>query len=98
MNPPKKIFKIINEFSFHYYRTNPTDIEYHLAPVWLDAVKDPPKYDGTYLVTIQPPDSGRPFVLRDAFENGTFIYGVYVVGWMDLPDPYISESPKESEG
>jgi hypothetical protein len=60
-----------------------------LNSLWLDAVKDPPKENGDYLVTIQPPENGKPFTTRDFFEGGKFAYGEYVVAWREMPEPYL---------
>jgi hypothetical protein len=41
--PPKKMFISFDGIDSEI-------VEYHLAPVWHDAVKDPPKEDGWYVV------------------------------------------------
>jgi hypothetical protein len=77
MNPPEKIFielwddptgNNIPSICRVHLPSNVENIgvEYHLAPVWHDAVKDPPKEIGVYLVEW----SERPYLWELGYWTG----------------------------
>ena len=100
MNPPEKVYLhakgnyIGAGVEWILYRSDKADHEYHLAPQWHDAVKDPPK-NGVFAV--------RWINTGDYWEKGEFSNG----SWWDVvedekynpqPNFYYSlpEPPKES--
>jgi len=102
MNPPEKILLTetdiqVSKTAQRFYTGEPELFEYHLAPQWHDAVKDPPK-EGYWYGEI--PTGSLGFKYREVFFNGKewlFVDGrnelVKVVRYANLPEP-----PKESEG
>jgi len=63
-------------------------VEYHLAPQWHDAVKDPPDKDGDYHCYWDGEVFIGAYTIVHGFENNC-------EKWQEI---YIPEPPKESEG
>jgi hypothetical protein len=90
MKPPEKIFinqhtvVVLGELQGGTWSSMKIDgmLEYHLAPQWRDAVKDPPKEDGQYLVIDQENLCGTLFYFKG---TGWVDEGYPVTHWMPLP-------------
>jgi hypothetical protein len=92
MTPPEKIYltaQDIEELLFHeaegkaYGAGDLETFEYHLAPVWHDAVKEPPKEEGSQLVYWG--ENTYAWIMFD-FEHG-WVSEIDPLYWMPLPLP-----------
>jgi len=98
MKPPEKIFAMFDTSGERgYFDVEKPKIScriYHLAPVWHDAVKEPPKERNTYLVNSIW--EGGSEIVRSFFDDGKWTETenpdyvgdeIKVTHWMPLPLP-----------